>query len=148
MGCQEAPTVLEFAIVTKDLVRAWTRESLSYPNLAILGTPIALTEVTPAPPEEALSATLIIHVYLDGGPLGAHCYGTNCPDEAQPLRITRLGANGEALSTAETQHAVQVAPGQYEISGLDGRGGGPLGSTKVSVSACQELEVMLGLSVP
>ena len=60
------------------------------------------------------------------------------------MRITRLGAGGEVLSSIETsEHTVYVAPGQYEVAAVGLNGGGALGSAKVTVSTGQELEVQI-----
>ena len=87
---------------------------------------------------EALSATLIVHVYESGGvtvcaPAPPKCRGiTPRPNETRPLRISRFGRNGEVVSSIETkEHTVHVAPGKYEIVAL-GRyvGGVDVGFTR------------------
>ena len=71
-------------------------------------------------------------------------------NETRPLRISRLGRNGEVLSSVETkEHAIRVAPGKYEIVALgryvDGVDVG-FSPTTVNVSAGQKLEVSLEIA--
>ena len=103
--------------------------------------------------QETLSATLTVHVYVEGGPDRGGvpaCAGTQCPSETQPLRISRLGPNGEVVSSVETaEHTIHVSPGTYEILAL-GRyvSGVDVGftSTTEAVGAGQELEVTLKIA--
>jgi hypothetical protein len=115
---------------------------------------------TPAPPptatpggEEALSATLIIHVYTERHSGVANCeevvrakppeagVAVECRgnvlwekrQEQTPVLITRIGAGVEALGELVTSETtVHVVPGLYEIA-----------REKVTVSAGQTLEVTL-----
>lgn len=97
----------------------------------------------PTTPAPSLSATLIVHVPGGCGPRRCETPTGTRELTSQPLRITRLGAGGEALSSLEThEHTVHVAPGLYEIAVL-GDNGGAFTATKVTVSADQELEVTL-----
>jgi hypothetical protein len=99
-------------------------------------------KVSPAP--ETLSATLIVHVYVGGGPPGDGCTGPpQCPSESQDLRISRLGPEGEIVRSVEThQHTIRLAPGRYELTAWTGsRGSSP--STQVTLSEHQKLDATL-----
>jgi hypothetical protein len=104
--------------------------------------------VKKSPAPAAPSATLIVHVYVVGGPVkegrGPACSGTRCPSEHQPLRISRLGPSGEVMRTIETsQDTVHIAPGRYEVTAWERHGGWHSPSTQVILSEDQELEVTL-----
>lgn len=72
--------------------------------------------------EEALSATIIVHVFAS--------YAQECtleqaanhkcepsPEEGVQLRVSRLGSADEAASSIDTsEHTVHVAPGRYEVA--------------------------------
>jgi hypothetical protein len=99
--------------------------------------------------EEALSATIIVHVYGCSGPAGGCRYY-----EDLALLITRLGPAGEALSSIELHpesHTVHVAPGEYEVAYLTKPGGRPVTgfgqSARATVVAGQELEIELRMNV-
>lgn len=99
-----------------------------------------------SPPPEALSATLIVHVY--------ESYGADCKreaaendecgpslDEAAPLRISRLGRNRQVVSSIDSKnHTVHVTPGLYEVALAGHIRPEPL---RVTVSAGQTVEVTL-----
>lgn len=112
-------------------------------------TPTTTTPTTTTPAPEALSATLIIHVYGCGGPvMGCHHY------EDLALLVTRLGPAGEALSSIELHpesHTVHVAPGEYEVAYLTEPGGRPVTgfdrSARATVVAGQEQEIKLIMNV-
>jgi hypothetical protein len=105
------------------------------------------TATTPAvPPEEALkSATIVVHVYDQGGPAG--CTGTKCPAEQAPVYVDALNPDGEVLSSFHTtDHRISVEPGEYEVaqnSALLARSEGK----KVTVAAGQTSEVTLSVQV-
>jgi hypothetical protein len=73
--------------------------------------PSSKTPPTTSTPE-ALSATLIVHVY-EAGPTGTQA------DESAPLFISKHGAAGSLGVLETTAHTVHVTPGEYEIDALD-----------------------------
>lgn len=99
--------------------------------------PRAGRTTTGGPAPEALSATLIVHVYEEGHQPPP----VRKPEESMPLRIARLGTAGEVLASTDTsQHTVHVVPGRYEVAAS--AGGAP---QTVEVSAGQELEVTIAI---
>jgi hypothetical protein len=70
------------------------------------GTP----ETTSTP--EALSATLIVHVYKTSGT------GTE-PDEGAPLFVAKHGSAPSARGFETSEHTLHVTPGEYEITALE-----------------------------
>ena len=98
---------------------------------------------------EALTATIVVHVYDVGGPAPPNgCYDTKCPTDS-PFYVSRLGAgekvgpNQESLSSTKTkEQTIAVAPGEYEVGRLEGHG------KKVTVAAGQTVEVTLYVSIP
>lgn len=114
------------------------------------GTTGAGTGITTGAPE-ADSGTLVVHVYLDGGPPPpAGCYGTKCPDELAPLYVEHLSPTGEAISAAETSNrTIPVVPGEYEVGLYYYRAHwGPENSAKVTIVAGQTVELTLYESIP
>jgi hypothetical protein len=94
---------------------------------------------TRGPAPEALSATLVVHVYEEG-PLPPP---VRKPEESMPLRIARLGGAGEILASTETsEHTVHVVPGRYEVAASGG--GAP---QKVILGPDQELEVTIAIEL-
>jgi hypothetical protein len=98
---------------------------------------------TPSSPTtpEALSATLIVHVYKAGG-------SATEADEEAPLHISKL-RTGQFLGKLDTsEHTVHVTPGEYEVTALDITNPTTvaLASTRVWVSAGQTQEVALTVS--
>lgn len=112
---------------------------------------------------EALSATLVIHLYSEGAiPVPGcaelppakrpeergevECRGNVLWERRQeegPVRITRLGASGEAVGSLVTaERTVHVAPGVYEVTSTGGTRSTP---QKVTVRAGQTLEVAVKL---
>jgi hypothetical protein len=74
----------------------------------------------PTAVEEALSATIIVHVfYLGGIPPQHQCEGTECPIYNVPLRLRRLRSRSnpepQALFELAQQEILHVAPGEYEV---------------------------------
>ena len=99
-------------------------------------------------PGEALSATVIVHVYLLTAPIpevGKPGRSERIPEETQPLRMIRRGTDGEVASSIETsEHTLHVAPGSYEIQVIEtGRGGGAYDPKDVAVTTGQTQEVTL-----
>ena len=91
------------------------RESREVREREAAAAPVPTTTaptIIPPPVEEAPSATLIIHVFTFGGgrltPEEVARYPNGGrPDEGQPLRISKLGPNGEVLSSiASSSHRV------------------------------------------
>lgn len=103
------------------------------------GTGTSTTTSTPG----GYSATIIVHVYLDGGPGGPNsCYGTKCPAENDPLYVEKLGPIGEVVSAFEAKgHTILVAPGEYEVAFYNDRPSWNLRDNKVAVIAGQTVEL-------
>ncbi len=94
--------------------------------------------------EETRPGMLVVHVIGNGGPPpgGPHSL------ESQPLRVSLLGPFGEiTTSTETTEHTLKLAPGEYLIEVLDGKGGAALKETKATVSPAQEQEVTIEISI-
>jgi hypothetical protein len=99
----------------------------------------ARREYAAAKAPTTLSATLIVHIRVCGGPPGTRCSNR----EHAFLEVTRIGPEEEAISTAVTRDdTVRVAPGRYTIRVDRGRRSGI-----VVVKAGQELEVPILISV-
>jgi hypothetical protein len=115
------------------------------------GTTTPATATTPATPlapatstpEAALSATIVIHTINCGNPPPETTVKEGCRAvENAPLRISRLGPNGEALSRVETEDdTVEVAPGHYGVAAVWSYGETP--EKEVTVTARETVEVTL-----
>jgi hypothetical protein len=96
-------------------------------------------------------ATLIIHVYIVNGGIERMSQERSrlprrVPDETQPLRIGKLGPDGEVPTNRITEkHKLRVAPGRDRIAVIDraAPGAHAYQAKNVTVSAGQTLSAVL-----
>jgi hypothetical protein len=71
---------------------------------------------------EALTGTIMVHKYFEGGGVSHPCQGTECPAGEASVYVVRVGSgektgtNGKVVSWIETsKDRIAVAPGEYEV---------------------------------
>ncbi len=96
-------------------------------------------------------ATLIVHVYIVNGGIERLSQERSrlprkVPDETQPLRIGKLGPDGEVTTDRITyKHKLRMAPGRYRIAVIEraAPGAHAYQSKTLTMSAGQTLAIML-----
>jgi hypothetical protein len=117
------------------------------PPVGATGTGTGTATTPPSPAEGLKSATIVVHVYDEGGPAHEGCSGTKCPAERATVFVNALNPDGEVLRSFQTtDHTISVEPGEYELaqsSALLTRSEGKM----VTVGAGQTSEVTLYIQV-